>query len=101
MANTYKTDMVSVTTTGSNVLVFIASGDLIVRDVMIFAKGGAATVSVLYDDRTTDDVVAKKSLSADETWRPFTAPVAMRNAHELKVNTTDTLTILITYVEFS
>jgi len=100
MANTYQTDMVSVTTTGSNVLFFQASGDLIVRDVMIFAKGGAATVSVLYDDRTTDDVVAKKSLSADETWRPFATPLAMRNVHELKVNTTEALTILITYVEF-
>lgn len=100
MANTYQTDMVSVTTTGSNVLFFQASGDLIVRDVMIYAKGGAATVSVLYDDRTTDDVVAKKSLSADETWRPFATPLAMRNVHELKVNTTEALTILITYVEF-
>jgi hypothetical protein len=101
MANTYKTEMVSVTTTGSNVLVFTASGSLIVRDVMIYAKGGAATVSVLYDDRSTDDVVAKESLTADETWRPFTAPIAMLSAHELKVNTNASLTILITYVEFS
>ena len=100
MANTYQTEMVSVTTTGSNVLVFTASASLIVRDVMIYAKGGAATVSVLYDDRTTDDVVAKKSLSADETWRPFTTPIAMSSAQELKVNTSETLTILITYVEF-
>lgn len=100
MANTYKTDMVVVSTTGSNVIFFTASADLIVRDVMIYAKGGAATVYVLYDDRTTDDVVAKKSLAADETWRPFTTPIAMPSAHELKVNTSETLTILITYVEF-
>ena len=101
MANTYKTEMVSVTTTGSNVLIFTASGSLIVRDVMIYAKGGAATVSVLYDDRSTDDVVAKESLTADETWRPFVTPIAMLSAHELKVNTSAAVTILITYVEFS
>jgi hypothetical protein len=101
MANTYQTQIVSVTTTGSNVLIFTASGSLIVRDVMIYAKGGAATVSVLYDDRTTDDVVAKESLTADETWRPFAAPIAMLSAHELKVNTSAAVTILITYVEFS
>ena len=96
----YQTEMVSVSTTGSNVIIFTASGNTIVRDVMIYAKGGAATVSVLFDDRTTDDVVAKKSLSADETWRPFTAPVAMTSAQDIKVNTDATLTILITYVEF-
>ena len=101
MANTYQTEIVSVTTTGSNVLVFTASGSLIVRDVMIYAKGGAATVSVLYDDRTTDDVVAKESLTADETWRPFATPIAMLSAHELKVNTSAALTIRITYEEFS
>jgi hypothetical protein len=101
MANTYKTDMVSVTTTGSNVLVFTASTSLIVRDVHIYAKGGAATVSVLYDDRTIDDVVAKKSMTADEKWHPFASPIAMLSAHEIKVNTSAALTILITYVEFS
>ena len=100
MANTYNTVMVSVATTGSNVLVFTASGDLIMRDMHIYAKGGAATVSVLYDDRTIDDVVAKKSLTADEKWHPFASPIAMRSAHELKVNTSAALTILITYVEF-
>lgn len=100
MANTYKTDMVVVSTTGSNVIFFTASADLIVRDVMIFAKAGAATVAVLFDDKTTDDVVAKKSLAADETWRPFTTPLAMVSGHELKVNTNDTIVILVTYVEF-
>jgi len=100
MANAYKSKLVVVSTTGSNVIFFTADGNTIVRDVMIYAKGGAATVPVLYDDRTTDDVVAKKSLSADETWRPFATPLAMRNVHELKVNTTEALTILITYVEF-
>jgi hypothetical protein len=100
MANSYNTEMVSVATTGSNVLVFAATGDLILRDVQIYAKGGAATVSVLYDDRTIDDVVAKKSMDADEKWHPFAAPIAMRSAHELKVNTSAALTILITYVEF-
>lgn len=100
MANTYKTDMVVVSTTGSNVIFFTASADLIVRDVMIYAKGGVLTAAVLFDDKTTDDVVAKKTLTADETWRPFTAPLAMVSGHELKVNTSDTITILITYVEF-
>jgi len=100
MANTYQTEMVSVSTTGSDIIIFLASGNTIVRDVMIYAKGGAATVSVLFDDRTTDDVVAKKSLAGDETWRPFTAPLAMTNAQDIKVNTDATITVLITYVEF-
>ena len=101
MANSYKTDMVSVTTTGSDVLIFAASTSLIVRDVMIYAKGGHANVSVIYNDRTIDDVVVKGSLSADETWRPFATPIAMLSSHELKVNTSAALTILVTYVEFS
>ena len=101
MANTYNTTLVNVTTTGSNVLVFVSSAKTIVRDVLIYAKVGAATVSVLYDDRTTDDVVAKNSLSADETWRPFTAPLAMPSAHELKVNTDAAVNVLVTYVEFT
>ena len=100
MANTYITEVVSVTTTGSNVLVFASDAKTIVRDVMIYAKGGAATVSVLYDDRTTDAVVAKESLAADDTWRPFTTPLGMPTAHELKVNTSAEITVLITYVEF-
>ena len=100
MANTYNTEIVGVTTTGSNVLVFASGAKTIVRDVMIYAKGGAADVSVLYDDRTTDAVVAKESLAADDTWRPFTAPLAMPDAHELKVNTSAEITVLITYVEF-
>lgn len=100
MANTYNTEVVSVTTTGSNVLVFASDAKTIVRDVMIYAKGGAATVSVLYDDRTTDAVVAKELLVADDTWRPFTTPLAMPTAHELKVNTSAEITVLITYVEF-
>jgi len=100
MANTYQTEMVSVSTTGSDITIFLASGNTIVRDVMIYSKGGAATVSVLFDDRTTDDVIAKKSLAAEETWRPFTAPIAMTNAQDIAVNTSATVTILITYVEF-
>ena len=100
MANTYKTEIVSVTTTGSNVLVFVSGAKTIVRDVMIYAKGEAATVAVLYDDRTTDAVVAKESLAADGTWRPFTTPLAMPDTHELKVNTDEDITVLITYVEF-
>ena len=100
MANTYLTTLVNVSTTGSNVLVFTSSAKTIVRDVLIHAKGAAATVSVLYDDRTTDDAVAKNSLTADETWRPFTTPLAMPSAHELKINTSATVNVLITYVEF-
>lgn len=99
MANTYTSEVVSVTTTGTNVLVFEGGDNVIVRDVMIYAKGGAATVTVLYDDLTTDDEVAKKSLAAYETWRPFAAPLAMASRHEIKVNTDQTLTVLITYVE--
>jgi len=100
MANTYKSKLVAVTTTGSNVIFFTADGSTIVRDVMIYAKGGAANVAVLYDDRTTDDVVTYKAMSADETWRPFATPLAMTDLDELKVNTSETLNILITYVEF-
>lgn len=101
MANSYLTTLTAVTTTGSDVTVFTSRADTIVRDVQIYAKGGAATVSVKYDDGTTDDVIAKKLLIADETWRPFAAPLATPDTHELKVNTSVAVNVLITYVEFS
>lgn len=101
MANSYNSVLVSVSTTGSNVIVYQASEHSIVRSVLIHAKGTTPTVSVLYDDRTTDDVIAKKTLTADETWTPFTTALSVPSAHEIKVNTTDTINVLITYVEFS
>jgi hypothetical protein len=100
MANAYKSKLVVVSTTGSNVIFFTADGNTIVRDVMIYAKGGAANVAIFYDDRTNDDAVAYKAMSADETWRPFATPLAMNDLHELKVNTSVSVNILITYVEF-
>lgn len=100
MANSYTTTITAVDTTGSDVTVFASRGNTIVRDMHIYAKGGAATVSVKYDDGTTNAVIAKKSLAADEKWHPFAAPIAPLLNHELKVNTSATLNILITYVEF-
>lgn len=101
MANTYKTVMVEVSTTGSNVVVFSApSGDCIVRNVMIYAKG-ALTVTVLYDDRTTNAAINKATLALDEMWEPFSTPLGMRSANTISVNTSDALMVLITYVEFT
>ena len=101
MANTYKTVMFEVTTTGSDVDVFTApSGGCIVRNVMIYAKG-ALTVTVLYDDRTTNAAINKATLALDEMWEPFSTPLGMRSANTISVNTSDALNVLITYVEFS
>jgi len=101
MANTYKTVMVEVSTTGSNVVVFSApSGGCIVRNVMIYAKG-AATLSVLYDDRTTNVAINKATLALDEMWEPFSTPLGMQSANTISVNTSAALNVLITYVEFS
>lgn len=101
MANTYKTVMVEVSTTGSNVVVFSApSGGCIVRNVMIYAKG-ASTTSVLYDDRTTNVAINKATLATDEMWEPFSAPLGMLSANTISVNTSAALNVLITYVEFS
>lgn len=101
MANLYKTVMVEVTTTGSNVYVFTApTGGCIVRNVMIYAKA-AATVSVLYDDRTTYVAANKAALSLDEMWEPFSTPIGMLYSNSIGVNTSAAVNVLITYVEFS
>ena len=96
MANSYFTTITAVATTGSDVTVFTSRADTIVRDMHIYAKGGAATVSVKYDDGTTDEVIAKKSLAADEKWHPFNAPLATPDTHELKVNASVAVNVLIT-----
>lgn len=103
MANTYKTVMVEVSTTGSDVDVFESpTGGCIVRNVMIYAKSGSTTVYVNYDDRTTDvQVASEASMAAGETWRPFATPIGMLAAHKLSVNTNAAVNVLITYVEFS
>lgn len=101
MANTYKTTIVEVSTTGSDVDVFTApSGGCIVRNVMIYAKG-AATVVVNYNDRTTDAAINKATLTTDELWEPFSAPLGMLSANIISVNTSAALNVLITYVEFT
>ena len=101
MANTYITTTAEVTTTGSNVIFFTSpSGGCIVRNVMIYAKS-AATVTVNYDDRTTDVSIHKVTLAADELWEPFSTPLGMPAANFLKVNTSAALNVLITYVQFS
>ena len=101
MANLYKTVMVAVTTTGSDVYLFTApTGGCIVRNVMIYANG-AATVTVKYDDRTTSAAIKKATPAANETFEPFSAPLGMPGAHSILVNTSATLNALITYVEFT
>ena len=101
MANAYNTTLVNVTTTGSDVVVFASSAKTIVRDVMIYARGTTPTVSVLYNDRTSVLIVAKETMTTDATLRPFTAPLSMPSAHEIKINTSAEVNVLITYVEFS
>jgi len=103
MANSYKTDVIEVSTTGSDVDFFTSpSGGCIVRDVMIYAKTANTTVGILYDDRTDDARVATEtSMAVGDTWRPFTTPIGMEGAHRLSVNTNEAVNILITYVEFS
>jgi len=101
MANTYLTTLVEVTTTGSNVVVFTASSKSIVRDVMIYAKGTTPIVSVLFDDRTSQLVVAKTQIATDGTFRPFATPIAVPIANAILVNTSANLHVLITYVEFT
>ena len=101
MANLYKTVMTEVTTTGSDVAVFTApSGGCIVRNVMILSKG-AGTVTVKYDDRTTDVVINKATVATDELWEPFSSPLGMLTANVISVNTSVAVNVLVTYVEFS
>jgi len=101
MANLYKTVMTEVTTTGSDVAVFTApSGGCIVRNVMIYSKG-AGTVTVKYDDRTTDVVINKATVATDELWEPFSSPLGMLTANVISVNTSVAVNVLVTYVEFS
>ena len=101
MANTYKTVMTEVATTGSDVDVFTApSGGCIVRNVMIYAKG-SGTATVKYDDRTTDAAINQATLTTDEMWEPFSSPLGMLSAHIISVNTSVAVNVLITYVEFS
>ena len=100
MANTYKTVMVEVSTTGSDIDIFSApSGGCIVRNVMIYAKGAGA-VTVKYDDRTTDAAINKATLTTDEMWEPLSSPLGMLSANIISVNTAVALNVLITYVEF-
>jgi len=101
MANNYITELVSVTTTGSNVVVFNAGEKSIVRDVMIYAKGTTPTVSVLFNDRTSTLVVAKETIATDATFRPFATPLAVPLSSEIIVNTSAEINVLITYVEFT
>ena len=101
MANQYKTVMVEVATTGSDVDIFTApSGGCIVRNVMIYAKG-AGTVVVKYDDRTTDTAINKATLVTDEMWEPFSTPLGMLSSNVLTVNSGVAVNVLITYVEFT
>ena len=101
MANYYKTVMVEVSTTGSDVDVFVSpSGGCIVRSVMIYAKGAGA-VLVKYDDRATDAAINKATLTTDEMWEPFSSPLGMLTANKISVNTAMALNVLITYVEFA
>lgn len=101
MANQYKTSIVVVSTTGSDVPVFTApSGGCIVRNVMIYAKG-AGNVVVSYDDRTTIAAINKTTMAANETWEPFSKPIGMPYTNTISVNTGVELHVLITYVEFT
>jgi len=101
MANLYKTVMVEVSTTGSDVDVFTApSGGCIVRNVMIYSKG-AGTVTVKYDDRTTDTAINQATLATDEMWEPFSSPLGMLSANVISVNSGVAVNVLVTYVEFS
>ena len=100
MANIYNTTLVSVTTTGSNVIVYTSPGKTIVRDVAIYAKGTTPTVSTLYNDRTSTLVLDQTTLTTSATHRPFATPLGMPNAHEILVNTSAEVNVLITYVEF-
>ena len=102
MANSYKTDIIAVATTGSDVDFFTSpTGGCIVRDVMIYAKTASTTVSVLYDDRTDDAQIATEtSMASGDTWRPFATPIGMQPTHKLSVNTNEAVNVLITYVEF-
>ena len=102
MANTYITTTVEVTTTGSNVIFFTSpSGGCIVRNVMIYAKSNHTTVTINYDDRTTDVAIHKATLSTDELWEPFSTPLGMPASNFLKMNTSEAVNVLITYVEFT
>lgn len=103
MANSYKTVMVEVTTTGSDIDVFTSpSGGCIMRHMMVFAKTAATTVQVKYDDRTTDvNIATEASMAVNETWVPFASPLGMQPDHKLSVNTNEAVNVLITYVEFS
>lgn len=101
MANLYKTVMVEVSTTGSDVDVFSApSGGCIVRNVMIYSKG-AGTVIVKYDDRTIDTAINSATLATDEMWEPFSSPLGMLSANVISVNSGVAVNVLITYVEFT
>ena len=101
MANLYKTVIVEVSTTGTDVPVFSApSGHCIVRNVMIYAKG-SGTVVVNYDDRTTDAAINKATVATDELWEPFSTPLGMLSANVISINTSVAVNVLITYVEFS
>jgi len=103
MANTYKTNVIEISTTGSDVDFFTApTGGCIVRDVMIYAKTASTTVSILYDDRVDDASVATEtSMAVGDTWRPFATAIGMQADHKLSVNTNEAVNVLITYVEFS
>ena len=101
MANTYITTTAEITTTGSNVTFFTApSGGCIVRNVMIYAKS-AATVTVNYDDRSTDVAIHKATLATNELWEPFSTPLGMPSSNFLKLNTSAAVNVLVTYVQFS
>jgi hypothetical protein len=101
MANSYKTVMVEVSTTGTDIPVFTApSGHSIVRNVMIYAKG-SGTVVVKYDDRTTNAAINKATLTTDELWEPFSTPLGMLSANVINVNTAVAVNVLVTYVEFT
>ena len=103
MANLYKTLMVEVSTTGSDVDVFVSpTGGCIMRHMMIYAKSGSTAVYVKYDDRTTDvNIATEASMAATETWVPFASPLGMQATHKLSVNTNEAVNVLITYVEFT
>lgn len=93
--------MVEVSTTGSDVDVFVSpSGGCIVRNVMIIAKGAGA-VNVKYNDRTTNAVINKATVATDELWEPFSSPLGMLTANVISVNTSVAVNVLVTYVEFT
>lgn len=101
MANTYKTVMFEVATTGSDIDVFTApGGGCIVRNVMIYSKG-AGTVTVKYDDGKIDTAINSATLVTGEMWEPFSSPLGMLSANVISVNSGVAVNVLVTYVEFT